>query len=149
MMRLMRQLLVGAALAATLAAPAFAKKATAGKPSFKAGDPPAFWLWSDDTGWHLRATTAKKQHAFHGVLRQAGVSAIKATRPALSSKVSYSAGAIRFDFDLFEGVDGFDWQSGEPCLTVELKLDDKAQPAAIKVGEKAESPSAMPFEACR
>jgi hypothetical protein len=147
-MRLSR-LLVGAALAAALAAPAFAKKATAGKPAFKAGDPPAFWLWSDETGWHLRATTEKKQHGFHGVLRQPGVTGIKATKPALSSKVSYSAGAIRFEFDLFEGVEGFDWQSGEPCITVELKLDDKALPQAIKVGAKAESPGAIPFEACR
>jgi hypothetical protein len=148
-MTTVRLIICASAIALLLGGAAQAKKATAGKPEFKAGDPPAFWLWSDDAGWHLRATTAKKQHAFRGVLRQAGVAAVKTTRPALASKVRYEAGALRFDFDLFEGVDGIDWQSAEPCITVELKLDGLNQPASVKVGQKAESPSALPFEACR
>lgn len=148
-MRTVRLIAAALALVSLFGVAAHAKKAAAGKPEFKAGDPPGFWLWSDDTGWHLRATTEKKQHTFRGVLRQAGVTAIKTTRPGLAAKVRYEAGALRFEFDLFEGVDGIDWQAAEPCVTVELRLDGLYKPAAVKVGQKADSPSALPFEACK
>lgn len=129
---------------------ALAKKAAAGRPAFQPNDPPGWFIWSDDAGWHLRFTSPKKQqHALHGVVRSKGVSEVKPTRAALSSKLQTSDAAIRFDFDVFDGGDGFDWKTTDPCVTLELKTDGKADPALIHVGAKSEVPSAMPFDACR
>jgi hypothetical protein len=148
--KLFRTLVPVAFAVAALGAPAFARKAAEGKPNWKPGDPESFLVWHDAAGWHLRATTPpKKQHAFHGVVRGQGIAEVKATRPALSSKLTVEAAVIRFDFDLFEGSDGFDWKQNEPCVTLELKIDGKPRVERIFVGAKTESPSAMPFDACQ
>lgn len=127
-----------------------AKKPAAGRPAFKNDDPEAFWIWSDDSGWHLRGSVPKKQsHKFHGVIRSQGISDAKGSRPSLSSALQATATSIRFEFTLSEGGDGFDWKTTAQCVTLELKIDDKPQPANIHIGEKAESPTAMPFDACR
>lgn len=129
---------------------AIAKKAAAGRQAFQADGPPGYYVWSDDAGWHLRFTTPKKQqHTLHGVVRSQGVSDVKATRSVLASKITSTDTAVRFEFDVFEGADGFDWKTTGPCVTLELKYDKKADPSVIHVGAKSEVPSAMPFDACR
>jgi hypothetical protein len=148
-MRTIRTSFVLFALVAA-AGTAHARKAAEGKPQFKPGDPEAFWVWHDAAGWHMRATTpAKKQHGFHGVIRAQGISELKPTAKSLGGKVRLEGSAIRFEFDLFEGADGFDWKQNEPCVALELKIDKQAKVERIFVGAKAESPSAMPFDACQ
>ncbi|MSP62342.1 MAG: hypothetical protein EXR72_18820 [Myxococcales bacterium] len=133
----------------TVAAPAEARKAAAGKPAFKAGDPEAIWIWHDAAGWHLRTTTARRTHAFRGVVRGQGFSEVKATRKTLDAKVIVLGDAsIRFDFDSFEGIDGFDWKAAGPCTTWELRIDGRPMAERVHVGATGESPSVMPFDAC-
>jgi|SRR5579871_4805080 len=138
------------ALAFLVGGAAFARTPAAGRPAYKANDPPAFFLWSDDAGWHLRVTNPKKtQHTFHGVIRGKGLREVKPSRPGLAAKQQSTDAVLRFEFDSFDGDDGFDWKSESECVTLELKLDGKADPAKIHVGANAASPTAMPFDACR
>src|SRR5262245_50112158 len=109
---------------------AYAKKAAEGMPEIKPTDE-AIFVWHDAQGWHLRASAAKKQHAFQGVLRADGgdIAKIKPTRPMLLSKIDSShKGALHFEFDLVGGFDGFDWDTAAPCMIVELRMDKKPQP---------------------
>ena len=129
--------------------PALAKSAATGKPAFKAGDPPGYWIWADDSGWHLRATTGKAQHTFRGVINAEAVTGVTVTRTALNQRLQASAKQIKFEFDLFSGVDGLDWQSPSRCLTFELRLDGKADPSQIHDGQKGEPPADILFDACR
>jgi hypothetical protein len=135
---------------AALAAPALARKAAAGQPAFKAGDPEAYFLWHDATGWHLRVTTGpgKKKHKFHGVIRGEGIADPKATTKALGPHIAHAPTVVRFEFEAAEGTEGFDWKASSSCVTPELKIDDQALPEKIHVGAKSETPSAMPFDAC-
>lgn len=129
-----------------------ASKPAEGMPAFKAGDPEAFFIWHDINGWHLRVTTPKKKwHAFQGVVRALGnpITNVKATRPALASKLQTTNKAVFFDFEIFEGIDGFDWNTDERCMTIELRIDKLPQPSRIHVGAKGETPVAMPFDACK
>ena len=151
-MRIARLLLfcvIGLGAVAATGGVAFAKKNANGQPAFKAGDPEAFWIWFAQAGWHLRATTAKKQHTFRGVVRGDGIGQLKATRPALSSKLNAFGNQVKFEFDLFTGVDGFDWQQTEECATFELRLDGQARPDRIHVGGSGEQPSEVLFIACK
>ena len=146
----MRIWIIGLALVAALAGVAAAKKFGAGKPAYKDGDPEAMYLWHDAAGWHWRGTTGGKQHAFHGVIQGTGFSDLKVTRPGLEPRIRVVDGnTIRFDFDLFKGSDGFDWQATGACLTPELTLDGKQQPARVHVGPEGWTPVAFPFDACR
>lgn len=144
-------LLVAALVVASLPLAALARKAAQGKPSFRAGDPQAFWLWFDDAGWHLRATGGKDQHSFHGLLRATGgFTGVKPTRPQLFRKIDLDPEALRFDFDLGkDGLEGFDWQQADPCVIAELKLDQRPDNGRVHVGLRGEVPEAFPFIACR
>lgn len=144
--------LVAAALSLLLAAPAAAKNDAKGMPAFKAGDPEAYFIWHDAAGWHLRVTTPKKRwHAFQGVVRtlSQAITDVKPTRAPLAAKLQTTGKAIHFDFEIFEGIDGFDWQTNEECLIVELRIDKQSMIERVHVGAKGETPLAMPFSACR
>ena len=42
----------------------------AGKPpQLRAGAPARLYVWRDEAGWHIRSTTADKQHEFQGTVR--------------------------------------------------------------------------------
>jgi hypothetical protein len=141
-----------AALALLLASAGgvLAKKQAEGRPTFKADGPEAFWIWHDRGGWHLRVSApARSKHAYHGVIRGDGLGAIKVTRKSLAPNVTIADGILRFDLEVGAGGEGFDWQSSGPCTTYELKLDGKPRPDRIHVGATAESPAAMPFDACQ
>jgi len=137
--------------AALLAAPgvAEAKRVAAGKPSFTKADPEAMWLWSDESGWHLRVTPGKGSHNFHGVLRGEGLGNLTWTKPTLGAKVQMTRKTLRFDFDQDKRIDGFDWTSDSPCLIVELKLDAHEREDRVHVGASGAVPSGIPFEACK
>lgn len=129
---------------------AWAKKSALGRPAFKAGDAEGYWIWVDEAGWHLRTTTPKKQqHTFRGVVRAEGFGAVKASRAELTPKLQLFDGQVKFEFDLFTGSDGFDWQQTEDCATFELRVDGRGVPERIHVGAKAEAPEAALFLACR
>ena len=138
-----------AALAASLPAVALARLPAAGKPTFKASDPEAFWLWHDEAGWHLRATTGKAQHGFRGVLRAKGITDVSVTRPTLLTKVTATGDTLRFDYDLFAGgTEGFDFKSDDKCLSVEMRLDNKPQPDHLHVGSAGTAAAIFPVDVC-
>ena len=134
---------------------ALAAKHANGKPSVKAGEPEAAWLWFDTTGWHFRGSAGKTRHTFVGYLRSgAGVSGVKPTRSGLMKKMELEPEGVRFEFEIggppSGSVEGFDWQqSGDECVTVELKIDGKQQPSRFFVGLRSESPELFPLLACR
>ena len=127
-----------------------ARLPAAGKPAFKAGDPEGFWVWRDDAGWHVRATTGKAQHAFRGVLRAKAITDVSVTRNTLLTHVTATDDVLRFEFDLFAGgMDGFDFKTADPCISFELRIDTKPQPARVHVGAGGKSPELFPFDACQ
>ena len=151
-------------VAATLLAGgvALAGKHAAGKPSVVAAEPPAFWIWYDNAGWHLRGSVGKAKHTFTGYIRaRGGMSGIKPTRPGLLRTQVNDPEGVQFEFELSgenakgpaanKGVvEGIDWQqSGDECLTSELKIDGKQQPARVFVGLRSETPDLFPFLSCR
>jgi hypothetical protein len=147
-MRIRRIAALVAVVVAGLAGAALAKKNAAGQPAFKAGDPEAFWIWHDGAGWHLRVTTGKKRHKYHGLVRGEGLAEAKATKKALGPNITATEKVVRFEFEAAEGTEGFDWKAAGPCTTYELKIDGQALPDKIHVGAHGETPSAMPFDAC-
>lgn len=140
---------------AVAAGSALAAKHAVGRPSIKAAEPPAMWIWYDNAGWHFRGSVGKGKHTFLGYVRaRGGMSGVKATKEGLMKSQTLETEGVRFEFELTGkekgAVEGFDWQqSGDECVTAELQIDGKQQPARVFVGLQSEVPDMFPFLACR
>ena len=130
--------------------PAHAAPSAAGKPTYKASDPQAVFLWVDHDGWHLRTIAGDKQHNVRGVLRGKGFAELSVTRKALGPKVQLSDDTLRFDFDVFPGaVDGFDWKGPCACISIEMRVNNLTpKPGRVKVGARGEAVNLFPGDIC-
>lgn len=135
---------------------ALAARHAVGKPAITAAEPPSYWIWYDNAGWHLRGSVGKAKHTFTGYIRaRGGLAGFKPTRPGLLRSQVNDPEGVHFEFELSGAtpkgaVEGFDWQqSGDECLTSELQLDGKPQAARVFVGMRAETPDIFPFLSCK
>ena len=90
-----------------------------GRPKgFHAGDSVRYAIWHDDRGWHVRTTTAKREHVFKGHIRvEDGVferiyshDLEKEGRLRDWWKVGPERHRVTFDFKTDRGVDGIDFR---------------------------------------
>lgn len=117
--------------------------------SFKAGLTHRYFVWHDQTGWHVRTTTAKEKHRFHGeVVAIDGIIGQLSPLPGERfdrAKLSPNKDRIIFDLITVKDLDGFDFKSEAKELRFKLFMDDKERPELVFVGLTAANPSLVPF----
>lgn len=112
-----------------------------------------FWVWRGDKNvWHVRTTTAGKQHNFMGeiAVRGSGVMTdLKANRTELNDRVRGNPSGAAFEFKTAGFQDGVDFKV-EPgnCLEFDLKIDGKSQPNKIYIGGRQTNPPSHWFKLC-
>ena len=123
-----------------------------GKPEgYKAGETQRYAVWHDEDGWHLRTTTAKNMHQFHGkiVVKGGKCDDVKLVKGEKSDhfRVGPEKHVIEFDFKTDEAEDGIDFRTTKDSDTItwELKIDGEEKPGHVFVGHKAAHPHEMPF----
>jgi hypothetical protein len=126
-----------------------------GKPTrLTANAPEAYWIWEDGNGtWHLRTTTAKKQHRFQGSVRtqqpSAQVTGFKAVGTETNDRIRTQNDRVFFDFTTQGHEDGIDFTvSQNSCLTFNLEIDGQDHPKLIIIGKDNVSPAAGYFSLC-
>ena len=109
--------------------------------------PSGYFIWQDERGWHLRATTENQKHRFNGeVINDGGqISAVKQYREESASWFKQDGNRITIDLATDKNIDGIDFQSTGGSLTFRLRIDDREEPAAIHVGTNGDNPSGVPF----
>jgi hypothetical protein len=123
----------------------------AGRPAFEAGSPESYWVWHDEAGWHLRTTTARKPHHFHGWVEPVGgiITDLHATRTEWGDRIRLVPRGIEFDFETDGGEDGFDWRVSSGCNRFDLRVDGAERPGLVHVGAEGHHPDHIPFARCR
>lgn len=106
-------------------------KGAEGKPpSLKSGNPEAFYIWHDTAGWHLRTTTAKKEHRFYGRVqaKDGEIKSVKSFSAEHNDDVILEGPEVKFDLTTAGGEDGFDFTTPDGvCVGFHLFID--GQPA--------------------
>jgi hypothetical protein len=129
----------------------------AGVPTaFKPGDTFRYAIWWNRGVWHIRTTTAGRQHEFKGmVVVEEGT--IESVQPArLEGKnitvrdtwsINPSAKVFYFDFMTSRGVDGIDFTVSPEAdrLILHLYIDGKHVPGRILIGRGNDNPMAALF----
>ena len=115
----------------------------------KAGVPHRYYVWHDAQGWHLRTTTARERHRFHGeVIADDG--AIRDMRTYRAehgdwAQVDQNNRRIFFDLSTDEGLDGFDFLTDSQNVRFRLLMDGKERPELVYVGLTGNNPRTLPF----
>jgi hypothetical protein len=146
--------LVALALTLVLSSAVFAKgekKDWRGQPEITSGESNGYFIWSDDSGWHIRWTAKGKAHTFSGTVTTD--IAFSTFKPVGKDKKDYvskpSDNTIKFDARAEEGgKDGADFNLSPSAkkITFDLKIDGAAAPVKdIKMGKKKQSPATNPF----
>lgn len=132
-----------------------------GKPeNYDVGKTVRYAVWHDDDGWHLRTTTAKKQHHFRGAIhvkpgKMLSIDLVKLEGKG-ANKDRFAIGPeghnILFDFATDEGEDGFDFKVGPEGKEITWLLEVGENKGGLKkdkerifVGKKGEHPDENPF----
>jgi hypothetical protein len=122
-----------------------------GRPaSFEAGSTGGYYIWHDDSGFHLRTTDPEGVEShFTGTLTTNGVfHDLTAIRAEQDDKVEQVGdGTIIFDLHTYSGIDGFDFDvRGGDRVTFELKRDHNLIGVDhIFLGEDGVHPNHNPF----
>jgi hypothetical protein len=128
-----------------------------GRPKgFHAGDTVRYAIWHDDNGWHVRTTTAKREHVFRGHVRvEDGVferiyshDLEKEGKLRDWWKVGPERHRVTFDFKTDRGVDGIDFRISRSArrLHFDLHIDGRPEPGRVFVGRFNQNPGKIPFD---
>ncbi|MBK7394767.1 MAG: hypothetical protein IPJ34_00310 [Myxococcales bacterium] len=111
--------------------------------------PAAYWIWRDSNGWwHVRTTTKKYLHRFHGTVKSVGgnIAMVKGTRLEMNDRLKTNGKALWFAFDTQGHLDGFDFTTSDnQCVTFNLST---SAGKAIYVGAGEVQPSTGYFTVC-
>lgn len=139
-------------------APAEVKPSVAeGRPSaLRSGANFSYWVWRDAEGWHLRTTSARKDHKFQGRIRAqtpGAISDIKAVsmehNKKGSDRLAMEGGELVFELFTSGKNDGFDFKvSGNGCLEFYLQIDGDSDPKRIHLGQSQTAPPSTHFRLC-
>lgn len=109
-----------------------------------------FYVWRDDSGWHLRTTTGREKHFFAGVVTVVGgkVGNFKTFQFEKKDtlKINSTRTQLAFDFATDTQIDGFDFQTDAQSVQFDLRMDGKRNADVIYVGSNGQSPRNIPFE---
>lgn len=108
--------------------------------------PGGYYIWQDEKGWHLRATTGSQKHRFDGEIISEGgtISAVKQYREEPASWFKQQGNKITFDLTTDKNIDGIDFQA-DGNITFKLRFDDREEASTIHVGANGENPASLPF----
>jgi hypothetical protein len=122
-----------------------------GRPAFHSGSPVGYWVWHDDGGWHLRTTTHRSRHRFHGWITaiDGRVDEVRPTRLEWRDRVHVGQRGVEFDFETDGDEDGFDWRVTSGCNRFELLVDGRADRRVVHLGGPGYEPKGVPFSRCR
>lgn len=106
-----------------------------------------FYIWQDDKGWHLRTIAGSQKHKFEGEITCEGgsLNEVKQYRDEAVKWFTVEGNKVKIALDSDKNIDGLDFQVSGGSLTFDLRVDDRAEVSAIKVGANSESPSGVPF----
>ncbi len=109
-----------------------------------------FYIWRDDSGWHLRTTTGREKHFFAGVVTVVGgkVGNFKTFQFEKKDtlKINSTRTQLAFDFATDTQIDGFDFQTDAQSVNFDLRMDGKRNADVIYIGSNGQSPRNVPFE---
>lgn len=115
----------------------------------RAGAPHRYYVWHDHEGWHLRTTTARERHRFHGevIADQGAIQNVRTFKRERGDWVRVDADGRKVFFDLStdEGLDGFDFRTEAQSLRFRLFMDGKDRPELVFVGLTGAHPNNVPF----
>jgi hypothetical protein len=128
-----------------------------GRPKgFHAGETVRYAIWHDENGWHVRTTTAKREHVFKGHIRVEDGIFERIHSHDLEKegklrdwwKVGPERHVVRFDFKTDRGVDGIDFRVSRSARRIhfELHIDGRPEPGRVFVGRFDQHPGRIPFE---
>ena len=123
-----------------------------GQPDLHAGQNMGYWLWSDDTGIHLRTTTRGLAHAFRGVSRtRESAQFLDVTDVRLEDRarnhdreVQVDNDLIRFRFVTYDGIDGIDFRLEGEGFCVELENNGHEAARVTRLGAAETRPLTTP-----
>ncbi len=108
-----------------------------------------YLIWHDNQGWHLRTTTAREKHRFHGelVVEEGRLTDLRTIDREGRDWVQIAPGSGRIFFDLRTDADfdGFDFRSDAEKIRFRLFMDGKESPEQVYVGLTAANPTEIPF----
>jgi hypothetical protein len=117
--------------------------------ALKIGATHRFYVWHDKDGWHLRTTTARDRHRFHGevVADDGSIRELRTFQRERNDwvKAAPNGEKVFFDLSTDEGIDGFDFRSDSQNLRFRLFMDGKERPELVFVGLTGSNPSTVPF----
>lgn len=116
----------------------------------------SYWVWRDAEGWHLRTTSARKDHKFQGRIRAqtpGAISDIKAVsmehNKKGSDRLSLDGGELVFQLFTSGKNDGFDFKvSRGGCVEFFLQIDGDSDPTRIYLGQNQTRPPSTHFTLC-
>lgn len=123
-----------------------------GPAEMDAGDAMGYWLWSDESGLHLRTTTRGLPHVFSGVIRTResaqflDVSVVRLEDRARNHdrEVQVDNDAIRFRFVTYDGIDGMDFRLDGEGFCVELENNGHEAARITRLGAAEVRPLTTP-----
>jgi hypothetical protein len=129
-----------------------------GKPKgFQKGESVRYAIWHDKHSWHLRTTTAKREHHFKGHLRieDGHFTKIHSFDLEKTGKLAdhWSLDEpkrqdLRFDFKTDRGLDGIDFHVSKSATFIHfnLHIDGKVHDQRVFIGSKGQHPRHNPFK---
>jgi hypothetical protein len=128
-----------------------------GRPKeFHEGAPVQYAIWHNKEGWHLRTTTARKEHHFKGHIRVEGGSFERIHSHDLEKegklrdwwRMGPERHMVTFDFKTDRGVDGINFHVSKSAKRIHfnLHIDGKAEPERIFIGRLGQHPPRHEFD---
>ena len=128
-----------------------------GKPKgLHTGDTVRYAIWHNENGWHLRTTTAKREHVFRGHIRVEGGIFERIYSHDLENegklrdwwRVGPERRRVTFDFKTDRGLDGIDFRVSKSARRIhfELHIDGRPEPNRVLVGRFDQHPISIPFD---
>lgn len=118
-----------------------------GQPSLQVRSQPAYYVWVDGSGWHVRWVTPFPQ-LFSGIVTTDGeIRQLRRAGGGLPGWISQlSPQSIGFATATFPGTDGIDFQTTGSSLTFNLRLNAfQVRVSQVFIGRAALNPQSTPF----
>lgn len=129
-----------------------------GRPSMRPKEPPGFYLWRDEAGWHLRTHVgprAKRAIKFQGTIavdagKITSITGFEGLETKKGDRGELSGDKKRIDFNFVSGArgeDGFDFQVSEETQVIHFKLlyNGNDHPEVIQIGAKSQAAPSSRF----
>lgn len=128
-------------------------------PQLREGAPTAFYVWRDDSGWHIRSTTAGNAHEFKGAVRAIGGTFASMELPQTEGKkkrkksldawaISADKQTLAIELNTRGKIDGCDFHLSRDVryLDFDLRIDGESRADHIYIGKSGTHPASAKFK---